>query len=97
MPANDGQEGQKIQENDEHDFSIELKSNKHLTRFSSSSNGASDGVLIEGTLGKLQHASFVEPEILEVKGCFGVLRLNVRKSEITVIETGKKHVGGEIE
>jgi hypothetical protein len=97
MPANDGQEGQKIQENDEHDFSIELNSNMHLTRFSSSSNGASGGVLIEGTLGKLQHASFVEPEILEVKGCFGVLRLNVRKSEITVIETGKKRVGGEIE
>jgi len=52
--------------------------------------------LIEGTLGKLQHASFVEPEILEVKGCFGVLRLNVRKSEFTVIETGKKRLGGEI-
>jgi len=97
MPANDGQEGQKIQENDEHDFSIELNSNKHLTRFSSSSNIESGGVLIEGTLGKLQYASFVEPEILEVKGCFGVLRLNVRKSEITVIETGKKRAGGETE
>ncbi len=62
---------------DERDFTLELVSNKHLTRLSS--NG---GVLIEGTLGKLQHASFVEPEILEVKGDGGVLRLNVSKDEI---------------
>lgn len=53
--------------------------------------------MIEGTLGKLQHASFVEPEIFEVKGSFGVLRLNVRKSEIAVMDTGKKCVGGEVE
>lgn len=63
-------------ENDEHDFSIELNSNKHLTRLST--NG---GVLIEGTLGNLLYASFVEPEILEVKGSCGILRLNIRKSE----------------
>ena len=62
---------------DGHDFSIELTSNKHLTRLS-----ANGGVLIEGTLGKLQHACFVEPEILEVKGNCGVLRLNLRKNEI---------------
>ncbi len=62
---------------DGRDFSVELNSNKHLTRLS-----ANGGVLIEGTLGKLQHASFVEPEILEVKGDCGVLRLNVRKNEI---------------
>ncbi len=63
------------------DFSVELISNKHLTRLSS--NG---GVLIEGTLGKLQHASFVEPEILEVKGDCGILRLNVSKNEISAPE-----------
>ena len=66
---------------DARDFSVELISSKHLTRLSS--NG---GVLIEGTLGKLLHASFVEPEILEVKGNCGVLRLNVRKNEITTSE-----------
>ncbi len=59
------------------DFSIELFSSKHLTRLSS--NG---GVLIEGNLGKLEHALFVEPEILEVKGDHGVLRLNVKRNEI---------------
>jgi hypothetical protein len=66
---------------DERDFSVELISNKHLTRLS-----ANGGVLIEGTLGKLQSASFVEPEILEVKGDCGVLRLNVRKNEISAAE-----------
>ena len=60
---------------------VELISNKHLTRFS-----ANGGVLIEGTLGKLQHASFVEPEILEIRGDCDVLRLNIRKNEISVAE-----------
>jgi hypothetical protein len=69
-------------EKDERDFSIELKSNQHLTRLSTSSNGGNGGVLIEGTLGTLQHALFVEPEILEVKGSCGVLRLNLRHSEV---------------
>jgi hypothetical protein len=77
-------------ENIERDFSIELASNKHLTRFSTSSN--SSGVLIEGTLGKLQHAFFVEPEILEVRGSCGVLRLNLTFNEV---KSSAKKVGGE--
>ena len=61
------------------DFSVELISNKHLTSFSS--NG---GVLIEGTLGTLQTATFVETEIFEVKGDCGVLRVNLTKDELKV-------------
>jgi hypothetical protein len=76
--------------NIERDFSIELASNKYLTRFSTSSN--SSGVLIEGTLGKLQHALFVEPEILEVQGSRGVLRLNLTFDEV---KSPAKKVGGE--
>jgi hypothetical protein len=78
-------------ENSERDFSVELASNEHLTRFSTSSNN-NGGVLIEGTLGKFQHALFVEPEILEVKGNCGVLRLNLTFNEVK--ESAKK-VGGE--
>ena len=81
-------------ENGERDFSIELSSSKHLIRLSTS-NDANGCVLIEGTLGRLQYASFVEPEILEVKGSFGVLRLNVRKSEVK--DAVKKCVGGDEE
>ncbi len=77
-------------EDDERDFSIELNSSQKLTRFS-----ANGGVLIEGTLGKLQHALFVEPEILEVKGTYGVLRINVRKNEVK--DTDKKAMGGDME
>jgi|WetSurMetagenome_2_1015567.scaffolds.fasta_scaffold230607_2 hypothetical protein len=78
--------------NEERDFSIELNSNQHLTRLSTSSTGGNGGVLIEGTLGKLQHALFVEPEILEVKGSCGVLRINLRKSEVN--EPVKKAASG---
>ncbi len=81
-------------ENGERDFSIELSSNKHLTRLSTS-NDPNGGVLIEGTLGLLQYASFVEPEILEVKGSYGVLRLNVRKCEVK--DMVKKGKGGDEE
>ena len=79
------------------DFSIELDSHQHLTRFSTSANNANSGVLIEGTLGKLQHASFVEPEILEVKGRWGILRLNLRIGEIAVKELDNESDGGEKE
>lgn len=87
----------KENENGEHDFSIELKSNEHLTRLLTSSKDVNGGVLIEGNLGKLEHAWFVEPEILEVKGGCGVLRLNMRKSEITIKEEANKCVGGDNE
>jgi hypothetical protein len=82
----------KVNKSGERDFSIELNCNKHLTRLSTS-NDPNGGVLIEGTLGSLQHASFVEPVILEVKGSCGVLRLNVRKSEVK--DTDKNGTGGD--
>jgi hypothetical protein len=75
----------KVDEIEGRDFSIELVSNQHLRRLA-----ANGGVLIEGTLGKLLHACFVEEEILEVKGNCGVLRLNLRKNEITAISEQKE-------
>ncbi|MFX0107541.1 MAG: hypothetical protein ACFE7R_04590 [Candidatus Hodarchaeota archaeon] len=82
-------------ENCNRDFSIELTSYKHwLSILSTDMNG---GVLLEGTLGKLQYASFVEPEILEVKGSYGVLRLHLRLCEITVSDSAKKCTGGDME
>ena len=82
-------------ENGERSFSIELSYDKH--KLSTLSTDVHDGVLIEGTLGTLQHATFVEPEILEVKCSCGVLRVNLRRSEITIIETANKRVGGDSE
>lgn len=80
-----------VKDNGERDFSIELKS-KNFWR-SVLSNHESGAVIIEGTLGKLQHASFVEPEILEIKGSHGVLRIYLRYSEITVENANKKYTG----
>ena len=79
-----------IQENEEtdRDFSIELKSNKNLTRISAS-NDTNKGVLMEGTLGKLQHAAFIDNIILEVEGSNGTLRLNLRREELGEFSTGK--------
>ena len=68
-------------------FSVELVSKRHLTRLT-----ADDSVLMEGTLGKLQHAIFVEPEILEVKGTKGVLRLNLTFNEV---KNSVRRIGGE--
>jgi hypothetical protein len=80
-------------ENDDRDFSIELDSNQCW--HSCPSNGGNESVLIEGTLGRLLRASFVELEILEVKGSRGVLRLYLRESEITVADSGITGMGGD--
>ncbi len=85
-----------IDEKDDRDFSVELKSNRHLTRLSTS-NYSNGGVLIEGTLGKLHHATFIESTILEVEGDCGVLRLNVKKTEITSADEQARNKSGKEE
>ena len=62
-------------------FSIELKSRRDL-RNVSLANGSHDGALVEGTLGELVCASFVEGVILEVVGRRGVLRIDLGEDEI---------------
>ncbi len=66
----------------ENDFSIELNSNRALTRISASNDA--NGVLIEGSLGKLHHASFIDGIILEVQGSKGILRLNLRRDDLDI-------------
>jgi hypothetical protein len=63
-------------------FSIELKKRRHLKNISLT-NGSSDSVLIEGTLGKLAKASFKEDVILEVIGKNGTLRIDLKEDEIS--------------
>ncbi len=69
----------------ENDFSIELNSNRALSRISASNDA--NTVLIEGTLGNLHHASFIEGTILEVQGSKGILRLNLRLEDIDGLYT----------
>jgi hypothetical protein len=62
-------------------FSIELKSKVNLKNVTLT-NGNCENVLVEGTLGRLNRAEFIEDIILEVVGESGVLRINLCQDEI---------------
>jgi hypothetical protein len=68
--------------NQEKSFTIELKSRQNLKNINVN-NGSKESVLIEGTLGKFEHACFVEKDILEIVGQAGVLRIDLEEKEIT--------------
>ena len=62
-------------------FSIELKSKADLKNVTLA-NGSRDSVLIEGSIGELVQATFVEGEILEIAGKTGTLRINLKEEEL---------------
>jgi hypothetical protein len=62
-------------------FSVELKSKRNLKNVTMT-NGSGDGVLVEGTIGELFQAMFVDNIILEVVGKNGVLRIDLGEDEI---------------
>ena len=66
-------------------FIVELKSKVNLKNVTLS-NGNHENVLVEGTIGALRRAEFVEDIILEVVGDMGVLRINLSKDEIKTKE-----------
>jgi hypothetical protein len=66
---------------EERSFSIELKSKVNLKNMTLSDRSQENAV-IEGTIGKLEHAEFVEDSVLEVQGIKGVLRIDVSENEI---------------
>ena len=66
---------------DEHVFSIELKSKEHVKRWAiPNENGGN--VLIEGFLGNLQGLSFTEGIMLEIQGTNGTLRMDLKEEEL---------------
>jgi hypothetical protein len=65
----------------EYAFSIEMKSKKYV-RHISISNESHDRVLFEGYLGELQELSMIEGAALEVKGVYGVLRIDLNEAEL---------------
>ena len=62
-------------------FSIELKSKVNLKNITLN-NDSQENALIEGTIGKLVHAEFVDDMVLEVLGKKGVLRIDISENEI---------------
>jgi len=67
--------------NKERVFSVELKSKRNLKNVTLT-NGSSDSVLVEGTIGELVQAMFEEGIILEVVGKKGILRIDLGEDEI---------------
>lgn len=70
-------------------FSVELQSRRNLKNITLT-NGSSDNVLLEGTIGELLQARFAEGVVLEVVGKDGVLRLDLTKDEISKNQARKK-------
>ncbi len=66
-------------------FSVELKSKADLKNVTLA-NGSRDRVLIEGSIGELVQATFVEGVILEIIGKTGTLRINLKKEELSSTE-----------
>ncbi len=63
-------------------FSIELKSKSNLKNVSLTNGSDCENVLIEGTIGLLHRATFVDDVVLEVVCDKGVLRINLIPEEI---------------
>lgn len=66
-------------------FSVELKS-KHQIKNLSLTNDPHDRVLVEGTIGELEQAAFIEDTLLEVVGAKGTLRINLTHTELKAQE-----------
>jgi hypothetical protein len=70
-----------------HTFSVEIKSKKFIKILSISK---SNGVLFEGSLGELQDLLMIEDAALELKGTYGVLRVDLTEKELLNILKKKK-------
>lgn len=70
---------QKIRDKDERTFIIELKSKGDLKN---ASLDRDEKVLIEGSIGSLKRARFLEDLILEVIGSNGELRIDLAMSDL---------------
>jgi len=62
-------------------FSIELSSGSDLKRLKVP-NGTRR-ILVEGTIGALRHAEFVEDSVLELVGSNGVIRIDFSKGDLS--------------
>jgi hypothetical protein len=64
----------------DHGFSIEMKSKKYVKNMAISDE-AHGRVLFEGNLGELLELSFVEGDVLEFTGVYGILRVNISREQ----------------
>jgi hypothetical protein len=62
-------------------FALDLKS-KNSVSSASFGNGRGNRVTIEGTIGVLERAEFVENTVLELTGTEGVLRVDLSREDL---------------
>jgi hypothetical protein len=74
---------------DNHSFSVELKSKKYVTSVSLSNKGR-EGVLLEGVLGELEEIGMLEDAILYINGSHGTLRVDLTEEELRKMLAKKK-------
>jgi len=72
-------------------FTIELDARSNLKDVSAPRG--SDRVVIEGTIGALQRARFVEDTVLELTGSGGVLRVDLSRDDLA--ESKARPIAGE--
>jgi len=71
-------------------FSIELTSKANLKNVTLANSGVHENVLIEGNLGLLKHAIFIDGVVLEVACDAGIFRINLTQDEIKQKEKQEK-------
>jgi hypothetical protein len=74
---------------DEHSFSIELKSKKHVKTIALT-NRVQNRILLEGSLGELEELTLIEGRVVELKGANGTLRLDICEDELMQLLKPKK-------
>ena len=62
-------------------FSVEIDSKKHLSNVSISNNSR-ERVLIEGFLGEFSEIEMIENALIQFKGVYGVLRIDLSNDEL---------------
>jgi hypothetical protein len=70
--------------NENHAFSIELNHKGHLQSLVMP-NTVNGNLVIEGVLGKLLSACFVEDSMLEIRGVNGTLRIDLSNEEFKTL------------
>jgi len=76
-----------------HAFSLELNSREHIKQVSMPS-GPGDRLLIQGYLGELEGVGLIEGLMLEIRGTYGVLSVDIREEELRALLGARSNVEG---
>lgn len=64
-----------------HGFSVELKAKKHVRNISLSNSGR-EGVLLEGTIGQIEELDILEGTVLQIKGTHGTIMVDLCEKKL---------------